>query len=140
MQFKKKSWGEMNDGERKLRQMDDELSPKERALIDAASHEDPHHLQRAKMMLGAHLGPNMAAIEEKLDSHPLVPQVPHKAPKAAVSQKAMMKKAMEKITKAAAQKAVMSVTTTMPELHAATAATVAQAAPVPPAIQPNAKA
>jgi len=132
--FKKKPWGEMNDGERKLRSTDDALSPEMRELIAAASHEDPHNLQRAKMQLG----PNLAAIAEHLDSRTVEIQT---APKqvAAVDQKAIMKKAMEKITKAAAQQAVMAATTTMPELHAAAVARQpAPVAPVPSAVQPSA--
>jgi len=133
--FHKKAWGEMNEGERKLRTTDDDLSPEMRSLIAAASHEDPHNLQRAKMQLG----PNLEAIEEHLDSRPLAQK--QMMPRAgAVDEKAIMRKAMEKITKVAAQKAVFAATTTMPELHAATVAhaqSARQAAPVSATIKPN---
>jgi len=106
-----KPWQQMDRNEKKLSAADDQLSPAERNLIEAAQHEDPSKLQRAKLQLGPNVG--MEAIEEKLSVH----TVPVKQTDAQL-QKSVMKKAMEKITKRAAQKAVMTATTTIPELHA----------------------
>lgn len=136
MDFAKKPKHQMSDGEKKLRQTDDDLTPEERKLINAASHEDPQKLRRGRLQ--RHLeDPSLDMIEEKLRPGPATRPMrrPTQAARPGLDNKAVMRKAMEKITKSAAQKAVMAATTTLPELH--TSDLLHKTAPVAKAAAPK---
>jgi hypothetical protein len=100
MHFAKKPKHMMSAGEKKLRQTDDLLTPAEKKLIESANHEDPRKLQRARLQTRLE-EPSLDMIEEKLATSHMKRAVPMRP---AQPDKSVMKRAMEKITKRAAQK------------------------------------